>query len=101
LLATAIPHHKFRKLSPCQARKVGSNLRNRADPVIMPVDQSFSFRRFRSANYFPHSAFPQITHTRTYMMQPSHFIHFLVWNGRGRWWRRLLDFKDDGKDGHN
>jgi len=23
----------------------------------MPVNQSFSFRRFRSANYFPHSAF--------------------------------------------
>jgi len=38
-------------------------LRNRADHVIMPVNQSSSFRRFRSANYFPHSAFPQITHT--------------------------------------
>ena len=56
LLATAIPHHTFRKLPPCQARKVGSNLRNRADHVIMPVNQSSSFRRFRSANYFPHSA---------------------------------------------
>jgi len=40
-----------------------SNLRNRADHVIMSVNQSFSFRRFSSANYFSHSAFPQITHT--------------------------------------
>jgi len=56
LLATAIPHHTFRKLPPRQARKVGSNLRNRANHVIMPVNQSSSFRRFRSANYFPHSA---------------------------------------------
>jgi len=63
LLATAIPHHTFRKLPPRQARKVGSNLRNQANHVIMPVNQSSSFRRFRSANYFPHSAFPQITHT--------------------------------------
>ena len=53
-IVTAIPHHTFRKLPPRQARKVGSNLRNRADHVIMPVNQSSSFRRFRSANYFPH-----------------------------------------------
>jgi len=63
LLATAIPHHTFRKLPPRQARTVGSKLRNRADHVIMPVNQSSLFRRFRFANYFPHSAFPQITHT--------------------------------------
>jgi len=66
LLATAIPHHTFRKLPPRQARKVGSNLRNQADDVIMLVNQSSSFCRFRSANYFPHSAFPQITHTHFY-----------------------------------
>ena len=59
LLALAILHHKFRKLPPRQARKVGSNLRNRADHVIMTVNQSSSFRFI----YFPHSAFPQITHT--------------------------------------
>ena len=61
LLATAIPHHTFRKLPACQAWKVGSNLRNRADYVIMPVNQSSSFRRFHSANYFPHSSNYQIT----------------------------------------
>jgi len=48
LLATAIPHHTFRKLPPHQARKAGSNLRN-PDHVIMPVNQSSSFRI--SANY--------------------------------------------------
>jgi len=58
LLATAILHHTFRKLPPRQARKVGSKLRNRADHMIMLVNQSFSFRRFRFANYFLHSAFP-------------------------------------------
>ena len=51
LLATAIPHHTFRKLPPRQARKVVSKLRNRADHVIMLVNQSASFRRFHSANY--------------------------------------------------
>jgi len=64
LLATAIPHHTFHKLPPRQARKVVSKLRNRADHVIMPVNQSSSFRRFHSANYFPHSAFLQTTHSR-------------------------------------
>ena len=54
LLAIAIPHHTFRKLPPRQARKVSSKLRNRADHVIMPVNQSSSFRRFHFANYFPH-----------------------------------------------
>jgi len=63
LLARAIPHHIFRKLPAREARKVGSNLRNRADHAIMPVNQLSSFRRFHSANYFPHSAFPQITFT--------------------------------------
>jgi len=72
LLATAIPHHTFRKLPACQARKVGSNLRNRADYVIMPVNQSSSFRRFHSANYFPHSAFPQNTHHCAYLQLFSH-----------------------------
>jgi len=68
LLGTAIPHHTFCKLPPHQARKVGSKLRNRADHVIMPVNQSSSFHRFHSANYFSHSAFPQITHTHDYMI---------------------------------
>jgi len=57
LLAIAIPHHKFGKLPPRQARKVGSNLRNRADHVIMPVNQSSSFRRFRSADFVPQITF--------------------------------------------
>jgi len=58
LLGTAILHHTFRKLPPRQAQKVGSKLRNRADHVIMPVNQSSSFRKLLSA-------FPQITHTRS------------------------------------
>jgi len=69
LLATAILHHTFRKLPPRQAWKVGSKLRNRADHVIMPVNQSSSFRRFRFTNYFPHSAFLQITHTRANLQE--------------------------------
>jgi len=66
LLATAIPHHTFCKLPPHQARKVGSKLRNQADHVIVPVNQSSSFRTFHSTNYFPHSAFLQITHSQEY-----------------------------------
>jgi len=54
LLAAAIPHHTFRKLPAHVELKVGSKLRNWADHVIMPVNQSSSFRRFYSANYFPH-----------------------------------------------
>ena len=71
LLATAIiPHHEFRKLLPPKARKVGSNLRNRADHVIMPVNQSSSFRRFRSANYFPH--FRKLPIPRQFTRWPVH-----------------------------
>jgi len=67
LLATAIPHHIFCKLPVREARKVGSNLRNRTDHLIIPVNQSSSFRRFHFANYFPHSAFPQNTHHLRFM----------------------------------
>jgi len=57
LLVCILPH--------CRLRDWCGNLRKASGHVVCRLDQSASFRIFDSTFYFPHSAIPHFTHSRT------------------------------------